>query len=235
MNDEILRLLWTRAGPQAPLSREEVDGIIAGGLRQSFRQWAAYVYIHLAGLVATVVFGVLGAFGYASNPSMLAAEIGVTLVASSLIPFGVHVLRELARIDRGDEPVLEALRHRLRFYTTTYEMWMWATGLTTAMLAFVVATNIDNQDGHYPINDPVVFWGILVGMVVFIYGAAKLASYPVVREMCDALIDLREGTSERLARVPEQRRRWMRWRVAATLALAVLGALGVLVALMLAR
>jgi hypothetical protein len=204
---------------------------VAEALHQGSRQWTSYVYLHLAGLVATAIFGVLNAFGYTNDPSMLVAEIGVTLAAVAMIPFGVHVLGQLGRIDRGDEPVFDALRRRLRFYTTTYEIWMWAAGLTTAMLGFVIATYIDNQGGHYPINKPVFFWGTMVAMVLVVYGAGKLASYPVVREMCDALLDLQEDGTGRIERLPELRRRWARWRLAAAFGLAVLAVLGVLTAL----
>jgi len=231
MNEDTLKSVWSRGGHEIPLGKEDLDRIVAGGLERGSKVWASYVYIHLAALVATIVFAALNVLGYSQNHAMLAAQVGVGAIALAALPVGVHVLRQLARIDRGDEPIIDALRRRLRFYTTIYEVWLWVAGLTMALLVFVVTTYIDNQGGQYPINKPWVFWGTLAGIVVFIYATGKLSSYPVVREMCDALLDLQEGTTERIERVPQLRRRWLRWRLVMVVVMAMMAILGVLASL----
>lgn len=231
MRDESLQSMWKLHGEGPPMTRDDLDRIVRHGMRGGLRSWGFYVATHLVALLATIALGVVNAAMYQGNPPMLVAELGVTLVAGALLAYGVHVFRELLRIARADEPVVYALRRRLAFVRTTYELWLWAGALTTLLLIFVVTTFVDNQDGIYRINRPLVFWGTLGGVLLFIYATGKLSTYPVVREMRDALEDLEAGTSERIEATPARRRVVFYWRLVAVLLLTAALILGIVTAL----
>ncbi|MDH3403180.1 MAG: hypothetical protein OES32_02095 [Acidobacteriota bacterium] len=213
------------------MSHAELDRIVRRGMKGSVSGWRFYVATNLLALLAAIVLGLVNVAMYRGNPPMLAAELGATLAAGVLLVFGVHVFRELQRIARVDEPLMDALRRRLAFVRSKYELWLWAAALTCLLLVFTLTTFIDNQNGVYRINQPLVFWGTLAAMLLFIYGTGKLASYAPVREMRDALEDLQEGTTERIRATPARRRVVFWLTVAAVLLLTATAILGMLTAL----
>jgi hypothetical protein len=161
---------------------------------------------------------------------MLAAELGVALTAGALLLFGGHIHNELRRIARADESLMDALERRLAFVHGKYELWLWAAALTCVLLAFALTTFIDNEGGVYRINKPLVFGGTIAGMLLFIYGSGKLATWAPVHEMRDALLDLKEGTSERIAAAPRRRRIVLWVMLVLALVLTATAVLGLLVA-----
>lgn len=213
------------------MSHAELDRIVRQGMKGGVSGWRWYVATNLLALIATIILGLVNAAEYRGNPTMLAAELGVTLVAGALLAFGVHVFRELQRIERADEPLMDALRRRLAFVRSKYESWLWAAALTCLLLIFALTSFIDNQNGVYRINRPWVFWGTLAGVLLFIYGTGKLATYAPVREMRDALEDLKAGTTERIEATPARRRVVFWLMLAAVLFLTATAILGMLVAL----
>lgn len=231
MRDERLQALWKRHRDLPPLTAGELGRIVRQGMRGGLRSWKSSVGIHLLALLATIVLGLVNAAMYRDNPAMLGAELGVTLAAFALLAYGVLLARELLRIERADEPLMDALRRRLAFVRTRYELWLWAAALTTVLLVFAVTTFIDNQEGVYRINRPGVFWGALAGILLFVYGAGKLATWPAVREMRDALEDLEAGTGERIAAAPTRRRVIFWWSLVAVVILTATLILGIVVAL----
>ena len=231
MKNDKLQSLWKSHGKGKSMSQAELDRIVRQGMKGGVSGWRFYVATSLLSLVATIILGLVNVAMYRGNPPMLAAELSVILMASLLLVFGVHVFRELQRIAKVDESLMDALRRRLAFVRSKYELWLWAAALTCLLLIFALTTFIDNQNGVYRINQPLVYWGTLAGTLLFIYGAGKLASYAPVREMRDALEDLQAGTTERIEAVPARRRIVFWLMVAAVLLLTATAILGMLKAL----
>ncbi len=213
------------------MSHAELDRIVRRGLKGSVSGWRFYVATNLLALIATIILGLVNVGIYRGNPPMIAAELGATLVAAVLLAFGVHVFRELQRIVRVDESLMDALRRRLAFVRSKYELWLWSPALTCLLLIFALDSFIDNQNGVFRINQPLVFFGTLVAVLLFIYGTGKLATYAPVREMRDALEDLQAGTTERIEATPARRRVVFWLMVAAVLLLTATAILGMLKAL----
>lgn len=231
MKDEFLRSLWKSHGDEAPMSAEELDRIVRQGMRGGLYGWKVYVGTNLAALLAAIGFAIANVVGYWQNPPMLVAQLGTIAVAGVLVAVGGRLLREILRIERADEPLIQALERRLNFVRTKYELWLWAAALSTVLLAFTVTTLIDNQGGIYRINQPAVFYGTLGGMLLFLYATGKLASYPAIREMRAALADLEAGTTGRIEATPARRRIFFWLAFAATILLTATLVLGVLAAL----
>lgn len=231
MKNDSLQSLWKKHGEGTPMTHAELDRIVRRGLKGSVSGWRFYVGTNLLALLAAIVLGLVNLAGYRGNPPMLAAELGVTLVAGVLLGFGVHVFRELQLIARADEPLMNALQRRLAFVRSKYELWLWAAALSCLLLIFTLATFIDNDNGVYRINQPLVFWGTLVATLLFIYGTGKLATYAPVREMRDALADLEAGTTKRIEATPARRRVLFWLMLAAVLLLTATAVLGMLKAL----
>ena len=125
-----------------------------------------------------------------------------------------------------DETLAAALRRRITFYRTNSTTWMWLAALSLAALGFAINSLIDNVDGTYRINKPLVFVGVQVAMVLFLVASFHVAHEPILGELRAALGDLEDQVLDRTRRVERDQARWKSLRIALVVALAVLLALG---------
>lgn len=64
------------------------------------------------------------------------------------------------------------------------------------LCSFNLSVFIDNQNGFYPINKPLVFVGVLIGQFLFGYVVMKIAQFPLLRETNAVLSDLEHQVTE---------------------------------------
>jgi hypothetical protein len=149
--------------------------------------------------------------GYAINPPMLITQIVLTMVALIFAIYGIQLLSELSIIERADESMLTVLKRRLKFYQSKYEIWNLMMAAMIPVLSFAVVTYIDNQDGIYRINKPVVFFGVTLIQFIFGYIIIKVSQYPVLKEIKIFLSDLESQALEGTQKLIEIKKHWQRW------------------------
>jgi len=228
MNDnDLIERLWAGREEDAKMSREEIAQALRPRVARSTWLLKGFLWLYLAVLLATLVLQGLNLAGYRSNAAMLAAHACVTVAAIGLSGFAVHLAGRIGRLERVDGDLAELVRRRLAFFRDEHELSLWAYSLAMLLLVWALTTWIDNADGVYRINRPWVFFGTLLGMLVFVYGATKASHRPLVRELRAVAEDLEAQMLERTLEADAATRRWRRWQ----LVLAVLLSLTVLLGL----
>ncbi len=81
------------------------------------------------------------------------------------------------------------------------------------ILSFAVITYIDNQNGIYRINQPIVFFGVTLMQFIFGYFIIKIAQYPVLKEIKIFLSDLESQVLECTQKLTEMKKHWWRWGI----------------------
>jgi hypothetical protein len=81
------------------------------------------------------------------------------------------------------------------------------------VLSFAINTFIDNQNGIYRINQPIVFFGVILIQFIFCYVILKVAQYPVLKEIKIFLSDLESQAVEGTQKLVEMKKHWRRWGI----------------------
>ena len=127
--------------------------------------------------------GGMNIVAYAVNPSMLFAELAVTIAAMIFGFYGIYLLGELKIINRAEENLISMLKRRLSFYRSKYEIWNLMMAIMIPLLSFALITHIDNQESVYRINQPFIFWVVTLLQFIFGYVIIKISQYPILKEI----------------------------------------------------
>jgi hypothetical protein len=167
-------------------------------------------------------------YAFRTNPVMLSVLSAITLLTLGFLAYGIHIVGELATINRADDSLVAVLQRRLRFYRSKYEIWLWMLAVTIPFLSFAVSTMADNQDGHYRINRPGIFVGVTLAQLFFMYVILKIGHYPLMREQRAILNDLENQVTRETDRLNTLKKTWRLWGVL----FAVLGTILFIIGLM---
>ncbi|MHC4512971.1 MAG: hypothetical protein ACYTGW_19315 [Planctomycetota bacterium] len=231
MDDNLIERIWQDAGEEKEMSHEELAGVLRPRVERSSRMLHRYLWTYLLVQMVTMVLAAANFAGYSSNPVMLGVEIAICALALAFAAYGIRLYGQVHGLERLDDSLAQAVRRRLDFYHGGYSVWLWITAVSLAMLSFTINTLVDNVDGHYPINHPVVFVGTLVGMVLFVVLAFHVAHAPYVQELRAVLADLEAQILDRTLAVDQGRARWRAWHVALVVLLTAFLALGIWMAI----
>lgn len=213
------------------MSSAEIQAILKPRIQSNAFSLRMWVWIYLAVLAVILILNAINIYGYWTNPIMLTVQIGASLLCVGFFAYGVYLLTKLAKIDRADANVLVTLRRRLHFHRTKLEIWIWIVAFTVYLLQLAVNTMVDNQAGEYRINQPVVFIGISIGMVLFMYAVMKIAQYPLVRELKAIVSDLENQVTKSTDRITIAKRTWRLWSVFLAIVLTLLLIWGIMKAI----
>ncbi len=208
------------------MTHEQLTAVLEPRTERSSRVLIAYLGTYLLVQVATLLLAGANMAGYRSNPLMLGVQIGVALAALGFAAHGVWLYGGMRRLQRMDETLAAALRRRIAFYRTNATTWMWLAALSLVALGFALSSLIDNVDGAYQINKPLVFVGVQVVMVLFLVASFRIAHEPFLGELRAVLGDLEDQVLDRTKRLDQDQARWRRWRIALAVVLALLLVLG---------
>jgi hypothetical protein len=202
--------LWKEREEEPTMTREELAEAMRPRLGRSKWLLHSNLWFYLSALLVTLVLQGVNLAGYRNNAAMLAVQIAVTVLAVILTVCGIALMRQVGRLERFEESLTEAVKRRLKFFGCRYEAWLWACAVALVLLAWAFSTMIDNVDGVYRINRPVVFVGVNVAMLLIVYGALKAKQATAVHELRAVLADLDAQILDRVTSVDAWRRRW-RW------------------------
>jgi hypothetical protein len=210
------------------MSKAEIEVMLQPTLRKSARGWSVLVWIYLAFIAVTLVCEGMSMYAYRSEPVMLAVLATMTVLTAGFLAYGIHIASELTAIDRSDSSLVDALRQRLRFYHTRYELWLWMLTATIPFLSFAVSALADADQGPYRINKPWLFTAFTAIQVTCMYIILKVGHYPLIREQKAILADMESQATTETDRVRTLKRTWRLWGALAVLVGVVLLILGIL-------
>jgi len=226
VNDDLIERIWREAPEERTMSHEQLVGVLEPRVERSSRVLHHYVWTYLLLQVATLVLAGANLVGYSSNAAMLAVEAGIGLFALTLVVHGVRLYGKVQRLERLDESLESTLRRRLAFYSSNATTWMWLAAFSLVGFAFALNSLIDNADGNYPINHPLVFFGVQVAMVLVFAASCHVAHEPRMRELRAVLADLEAQVLDRTQEIDAHQGRWKALRTALIVLLAAAMLLG---------
>lgn len=154
------------------------------------------IVVFMAAQLAVAVLTGFDLYGYRTNPGMLKVFIPMLIACSAFFGYGVFLLSYIRQISHGDFDLVTAIKRKLKVYRTHYEAWMWIGAVSTLFLTFALNTLVDNDQGTYRINRPVVFTVTCLLVLLFIYGSQKIAQIKAVREIRIYLADIQNEVLE---------------------------------------
>jgi len=212
MTKDVIQDIWNKGKtPKKELTIQEIEEALRPFTRRQSFSIRVYLWIWLAILLGTFVLDAFNIVAYSVNPSMMVVQIGLTLSVALFGIYGMYLLRELRIIDRADESMLAMLKRLLRFYRTKFEIWNLIMGATIVLLTFAVTSHVDNDNGHYRINNVGMFVLVSALQAAFMYLINKVAQYPFRKEMNIIMSDLEANVVEGTQTIPGLRKHWRLW------------------------
>ncbi len=226
MKEDLIEEIWQRAPEVPPMSEQQLLMELEPRAKRGSRALLTQAWCYLILQAGTLLLASLNIATYRADPVMLSVEIGLVVLALVFGAYGVHIHGEIRRLDRRDENLEASLRSRLTFYRSNAKAWMWLAALSLCAFSFALNSFIENVDGHYPINKPLVFILIQVAMVLIAVLALSMTHGPQLHEVRAVLEDLQAQRLDRTLAVDRERERISRWSVLLVVALSIFAALG---------
>ncbi|MCK5429942.1 MAG: hypothetical protein KAI94_10755, partial [Anaerolineales bacterium] len=101
------------------------------------------------------------------------------------------------------------IQKQLWFYRKPYEIFLVLASVSAIILMTNVNLYIDNDNGTYVINNKVLFVGVTLVALVFIYGTQKATSLLGLRRLKAYLADLQQGVLDQSQRMERAKRRYL--------------------------
>ncbi len=157
--------------------------------------------------LATMILVGFDLYGYRSNTVMVMVLILMLILCSSFFGYGAFLLSYIWQIRRGDFDLVTAINKKLKVYRTHYEVWMWMGAVSCLFLSYTLNMFIDNNQGTYRINRPVVFVVTSLLCLLVVYVAQKSAQSITTGRMKAYLEDLHNEVLERSQQIEKGTRR----------------------------
>ena len=214
MTKDIIQDIWEKGqSPKKEINMQQIEQAMRPNIRRHNFTFKLFIWMWLLIIFSTTVLNGMNIAGYAVNPPMLMVHIALTLITLIFAIYGIQLLNELNIIERGDESLIAVLKRRLKFYRSKYEIWNLMMAAMIPVLSFALNTFIDNQNGIYRINKPIVFFGVTLVQFIFCYVILKVAQYPVLKEIKIFLSDLESQAMEGTQKLVEMKKHWRRWGI----------------------
>lgn len=212
MNKDIIQDIWGRGkSTTKEINMKDFEQAIRPSISRHTFSFKLFIWIWLCIIFTTMVLGGMNIEAYSMNPSMLFAELVITITAMIFGFYGIHLLGELKIINRAEESLVSMLKRRLRFYRSKYEIWNVMMAAMIPLLSFAFITYIDNQQGVYRINKPFIFWGVTLIQFIFGYVIIKFSHYPILKEIKIYLADLEAQVWDGTHMLTAMKKRWRFW------------------------
>jgi len=189
--------------------RSELESFLKPKIRKATLFLNINILVYMAAQLAAMVLIGFDLYGYRSNRVMLSALISMFIACSSFFGYGVFLLSYIWQINHGDFDLVTSINRKLKAYRRHYEVWMWMGAVSTLLLGFALNSWIDNDQGTYRINRPVVFTVISCLVIIFIYGSQKIAQLKVVREIRAYLSDIQNEVLEGSHKIEQAKRKYL--------------------------
>ena len=166
-----------------------------------------------------------------NNPSMLWILVPQLVITIGILVFGIDVYYKFKAINNYSDSLQNLIQKQLKFYRQPYEIWLVLTSISAIILIFNLNFYIDNVNGYYAINNRVMFVGVTLGALLFIYGSQKAVSLLGLRRLKAYLADLQQGVLDQSERMERVRKSYLWFWVAVFILLCTSLIFGILKAL----
>lgn len=147
--------------------------------------------------------------GYMNNPTMIWILIPQVVITVGILLFGVKIYLELRKINNFSDSLSELIRRHIQFFGKSYELWLIISSVSVIILSSNVNLYIDNNNGSYVINNHVMYVGVTLAALLFIYGAQKISSTRNLRALRAYLDDFQKGVLEQSERIERSKKKYL--------------------------
>ena len=232
--DDLIRI-WKEGNPEMlknrRFERAELETFLKPKISKTTLSLNFNILVYMVAQVGAMILIGLDLYGYRSNPVMLKVLIPMFIACSSFFGYGVFLLTYIWQVNHGNFDLMTAINRKLKVYRTYYEVWMWIGAISLLFLIYALTTLVDNDQGTYRINHPVVFVVTSLAVVLFIYGVQKVAQFIAVRQIKVYLFDLQNDALEGSRKIEEVKRKRLIITLILTLIFTLLFVLGVIKAI----
>ena len=222
MFDEHTLDTWKRAeAGGSPPGRKELERMLEPSARRSGRALSATLLAYLLVPLGTAVLAATNVAHFADNPSMVALELSLCVVAVAFALHSLSLYLRLRREDPAQRPLVEGLRRRLELFDRSFGAWMLTASVSPWLLSLAINTRIDGSDGTWHVNHPVEFVLVSATMVAVTYVALRVSLRAAIFEMRAVLQDLVAEALEVTPLVADVRRRTRGWMTLLTVLLVL--------------
>ena len=159
--------------------------------------------------VANIILLSMNLVGYMNNSAMIWIMITQLAITIGILAFGMDIYYKLREINNYSDSLQNLINRQLWFYRRPYEVWLILASVSAIILMTNVNLYIDNDNGSYVINNRIMFVGVTLGALLFIYGTQKIASLFGLRNLKVYLADLQRGTLDQSERRERSRRQFL--------------------------
>ena len=182
------------------------------------------IFFYGAVQLANIILLSMNISGYLNNPPMVWLLIGQLVATIGILIFGIDMFYRFREINNYSESLAALIGKQIRFFRRPYELWLILASLSAIILALNLGFLVDNDNGTYAVNNKLMFTGVLLGTLLFIYGSQKIASLHSFRSLKAYLGDLQSGVLDQSSKLESQKRKlvwlWIIVFVLLTIALA---------------
>ena len=159
--------------------------------------------------VANIILLSMNLAGFQNNPSMIWVLISQLAITIGILIFGMDTFYKFREINNYSDSLQNLIQKQLWFYREPYEIFLVLASVSAIILMTNVNLYIDNDNGTYVINNKVLFVGVTLVALVFIYGTQKATSLLGLRRLKAYLADLQRGTLDQSERMDRSRKQYL--------------------------
>ena len=159
--------------------------------------------------VANIILLSMNLAGFQNNPSMIWVLISQLAITIGILIFGMDTFYKFREINNYSDSLQNLIQKQLWFYRKPYEIFLVLASVSAIILMTNVNLYIDNDNGTYVINNKVLFVGVTLVALVFIYGTQKATSLLGLRRLKAYLADLQQGVLDQSQRMERSKRRYL--------------------------
>lgn len=180
--------------------------------------------------VANIILLSMNLAGFQNNPSMIWVLISQLAITIGILIFGMDTFYKFREINNYSNSLKNLIQKQLWFYRKPYEIFLVLASVSAIILMTNVNLYVDNDNGTYVINNKVMFVGVTLVALVFIYGTQKVTSLLGLRRLKAYLADLQQGVLDQSQRMERTKRRYLWLWVAVFILLTASLVFGILTA-----
>jgi hypothetical protein len=159
--------------------------------------------------VVNIILLSMNLAGFLNNQAMIWILVSLLAINIGILVFTIDIFYKLREINNYSDSLQSLIHKQLWFYRKPYEIWLVLASVSAIILISNVNLFVDNDNGSYVIHNKVLFVGVTIGAMLFIYGTQKLASLYGLRRLKAYLVDFQQGGLDQTSRLERSRRKYL--------------------------
>jgi len=181
--------------------------------------------------IANLILLSLNLSVYMNNPTIIWILIPQIVFTIGILIYSMDLFYRLREINNYSESLHTLISKQLRFFKRPYELWLILSSISALVLSINLGMYVDNDNGTFVINNKVMFIGVMLGALLFIYGSQKIASLRSLWSLKAYLSDLQKGVLDKSEQLERSKKKLVWFYIAIVILLTASMVLGLLKAL----